>query len=316
VASHHSPFDIEVGISMLIWIVFMSRTKSRTFRTKSRNEQTSASLMSFLSSSVNEFHECSSQAMHGRSKSRRRPRGDGTRGPRSSCAGLPRASSSRVTLNVSTQHLDSSACSFTVATLLCLAIVLGLAVVIGAALPLTAVVASFGSNTSAFQSYNATSLNVANGWPPRILHGGEAFESIQFMETAPVLEAEAFSEATERWLADLQHEKKKIEGLPFVKDVSFIVKENGTANENRVQATVWCCWDNARRSFKQVQETLTDKPELGRPTHLEALRSLHGKLLDKHGQAGHVPDHRALERKAEIQAAHGCDVQMEEPSLW
>ena len=47
-------------------------------------------------------------------------------------------------------------------------------------------------------------------------------------------------------------------------------------NDNKVQVSVNCCWQQSRRSFKQVHEQCTQDGK--KPTHLEALRGLRAKL--------------------------------------
>ena len=54
----------------------------------------------------------------------------------------------------------------------------------------------------------------------------------------------------EAWLLAVEAKKHAIEQLPYVKAVTFSYGE--TANLCKVFASVWCCWENSRRTFKQV----------------------------------------------------------------
>lgn len=82
------------------------------------------------------------------------------------------------------------------------------------------------------------------------------------------------TEEAELWLAAVEAEQRAIEALPFVKSVTFTYGE--TANLCKVLGTVWCCWQPSRGSFKQVAVACHLEQ---RPTHLEALRELHQKLI-------------------------------------
>jgi len=122
---------------------------------------------------------------------------------------------------------------------------------------------------------------------------------IQFLRGGFNLEGnmeEPLTEEAELWLAAVEAEQRAIEALPFVKSVGYTYGE--IANNAKVLATVWCCWQPSRSSFKQVAVNL--HLEL-RPTHLEALQELHQKLLRDHGGATHEPHAQAVIRRAELQ---------------
>ena len=104
------------------------------------------------------------------------------------------------------------------------------------------------------------------------------------------------TEEAELWLAAVEAEQRAIEALPFVKSVTFTYGE--TANLCKVLGTVWCCWQPSRGSFKQVAVACHLEQ---RPTHLEALRELHQKLVREHGGATHCADPKAIARRAELQ---------------
>ena len=100
---------------------------------------------------------------------------------------------------------------------------------------------------------------------------------------------ELLTEATELWLSEVEKAKRLVEDLPFVKgEVQFHCSE-GSANSNKVLATVWCCWEPSRRSFKQVAVACDNKDM---PTHLQALHALRADLVRKHGALDHVHDER------------------------
>lgn len=107
------------------------------------------------------------------------------------------------------------------------------------------------------------------------LYGGEDDEAIRFMDTV-------LDEA--QWLEDVERACRAIEELPVVKGTVGFIYSDKSANLNKVQATVWCCWDSAKRSFKQVVVACDEKDK---PTHLEALRTLHAKLVAEHMGATH-----------------------------
>ena len=104
----------------------------------------------------------------------------------------------------------------------------------------------------------------------------------------------------EAWLLAVEAKKHAIEQLPYVKAVTFSYGE--TANLCKVFASVWCCWENSRRTFKQVAVSCDLDTK---PTYLEALHALHEKVVEKHGAADHQHDPRASARRAELHAA-GC----------
>ena len=73
----------------------------------------------------------------------------------------------------------------------------------------------------------------------------------------------------EAWLLAVEAKKHAIEQLPYVKAVTFSYGE--TANLCKVFASVWCCWENSRRTFKQVAVSCDLDTK---PTYLEALHAL------------------------------------------
>ena len=133
---------------------------------------------------------------------------------------------------------------------------------------------------------NSTDVNVY-----RALYGGEDDEAIRFMDTV-------LSE--EKWLAEVESEKHMIEEMPVVKGSVDFFYSDTSANLNKVQASVWCCWAPARRTFKQVLVACDEKEK---PTHLEALRALRAKLVSEHMCATHEPDERAVARRRELEAS-------------
>jgi hypothetical protein len=116
-----------------------------------------------------------------------------------------------------------------------------------------------------------------------VCYGGEAAEVIRYMECEGGPErAFEFSAGTEHWLARVEEEKRLIEALAFViGTVDFMY--GTTANQNRVKATVNCCWE-AGSTFKRVPMACDEKD---RPTHLEALVALRLKLIKDHGGTDH-----------------------------
>ena len=115
----------------------------------------------------------------------------------------------------------------------------------------------------------------------RSLYGGEADEAIRFMECS--------GSCCDQWIEQIEEEKRLVEALNVVKGkVKFYYGEN--PNDNKVEASVWCCWDGGNRTFRRVKEQC-DK--IGtKPTHLEALRALRVKILSEHACVGHVPHPR------------------------
>ena len=107
---------------------------------------------------------------------------------------------------------------------------------------------------------------------------------------------EPLTEEAEQWLVAVEEEQRAIDKLPFVKSVGFSYHD--TANLSKVVATVWCCWESSRSSFKQVKVGLHLEH---RPTYLEALRELHAKLIREHGGALHEHDLRAVTQRAEYE---------------
>ena len=94
------------------------------------------------------------------------------------------------------------------------------------------------------------------------------------------------------WLAELDEATLAVEALPFVSAVDF-VDVDGKASASKAKATVTCCWNSSRGTFKRVSVGLSRK----HPTHLEALRAFHDKLITEHG-GSHRHDHLALEKRA------------------
>ena len=117
------------------------------------------------------------------------------------------------------------------------------------------------------------------------------------------MEQQPLTEETEQWLAAVDEERRAIEALPFVKSVCF--NYGDTANLCKVLGTVWCCWQSSRASFKQVAVACHLEQ---RPTHLEALRELHAKLLREHSSASHEPDAKATARRAKMESV-GADTE-------
>ena len=82
------------------------------------------------------------------------------------------------------------------------------------------------------------------GTVPAWTYGGEANETIRFMERLPdEAPHEVFlSREAELWLQQVEEERWLVEELPFVKQdsVSFTTSDTKT-NDNKVQATV-SCW--------------------------------------------------------------------------
>ena len=116
---------------------------------------------------------------------------------------------------------------------------------------------------------------------------------------------EVENDAMNVWLQQLEHEKLAIEVLPFVKQVDFFCDAH-SQNLNKVMATVWCCWDPSRRSFTRVFENCDQSGK--KPTHLEAARALHSKLIDsKHARSDHVFDQRAVNRREELMRQQGAE---------
>ena len=68
------------------------------------------------------------------------------------------------------------------------------------------------------------------------------------------------------WLAELNEATLAVEALPFVPAVGF-VDVDSKASSSKAYATVTCCWDSSRGTFKRVKVGLSRK----HPTHLEAL---------------------------------------------
>ena len=140
----------------------------------------------------------------------------------------------------------------------------------------------------AFMNATAQPAHVCDEWC------GLQFDStLGYPGEGPVSsEAEAFTAEQQAWLADCEKEQRLVEAMAVVKSVSFIYSDV-SFNLNKVQATVWCCWDGARRSFKQVPVACH---ETERPTHLEALVALRAKLEREHACAGHQWADRAVQQ--------------------
>ena len=75
----------------------------------------------------------------------------------------------------------------------------------------------------------------------RVFYGGEDDECIRFMNMDAAL-------SEEEWLLQLEAEKRAIEQLPVVKGSVDFYYSDVSANLNKVEATVWCCWRPALSS--------------------------------------------------------------------
>ena len=136
---------------------------------------------------------------------------------------------------------------------------------------------------------------------------------IVFLLSGFNLEGNMDRDATDdnQWLLAAEAETRAIEEMPFVKEVSFNYGE--TANECKVFATLWCCWDSGRKSLKKVPMNCTLDGE--RPTHLEALRVLREKLAREHGAPDHThhPKAVASRQRHEAQGSVQGSAQQPEP---
>ena len=114
----------------------------------------------------------------------------------------------------------------------------------------------------------------------------------------------------DQWLLAVEAEKRAIEEMPFVKDVTFHYGE--TANLCKVFGTVWCCWDNGSRRLKKVCVSC-DLDQ--KPTHLEALHVLREKLVREHGAPDHPQHPKALasRQRHEAQGSAQASAQQPEP---
>jgi hypothetical protein len=129
--------------------------------------------------------------------------------------------------------------------------------------------------------------------------------------TAEECDEDLLDSSSEAWLSSLEEEKRLVEALPFVKgEVVFAVSDAKT-NENKVSATVTCCWAGGR--FKRVFVHCDQEPG-GKTTHLEALRALRQKLIDEHGGTDHPVHPKAAERRAAL-AREGSSAQQEESAF-
>ena len=135
--------------------------------------------------------------------------------------------------------------------------------------------------------------------PPSPPPGPPSDEEISPDPSTPTRVEEPFTEASELWLSQLDEEKRLVEALPCVKGAIAFHVSDGSANKNKVLATVWCCWEPSRRTFKQIAECCNETGE--KPTHLEALRALRAKLIDTHGRADHEPNARAVDHRADLE---------------
>jgi hypothetical protein len=90
-----------------------------------------------------------------------------------------------------------------------------------------------------------------------------------FAQPEPELSPESLL-SDEKWLAEVEEEKRLIESLPVVKgSVQFGYSEK--TSDNKVWVTVWCCWQASNGSFKQIKDNCDEKG--GKPTHLEVRRA-------------------------------------------
>jgi hypothetical protein len=226
--------------------------------------------------------------MWGRSRARRRKRGDGSRGPRTSCCTPHAASSDPSTI---------AGCSYSIALSVIFLLIFAAAVALCTAGGVLMVLQPAYGSTAIGPILNMSVCSLA---VPSWRYGGEDNEVIRFMETLPDEPSQVSLPAeAEVWLQQLQEEQELIEELPFVKgSVGYVT------NDNKVQATVWCCWEKSRRSFKQVKVACDDT---SKPTHLEALQALRKKLLEEHGASDHPIDSRAAERRAALEADGDVD---------
>lgn len=109
---------------------------------------------------------------------------------------------------------------------------------------------------------------------------------------------------SEAWLALVEAEVCAIERLEVVKGgVGFLFGE--LMNDNKVYASVWCCWEPSRRTFKQLKVACNGSD---RPTHLEALRVLHATIKGKHGQETHVHHPQAVAQRQVLMLNPGEEV--------
>lgn len=119
-------------------------------------------------------------------------------------------------------------------------------------------------------------------------------------EGPPVFEkppVELESEAMALWVLELEKVQLAIAALPFVQKVE-IFSDDYDQNLNKIQATLWCCWDSSGSRFKRVIESCDKTGK--KPTHLEAALALHTSLVKKHGCNGHVFDPRAVARREQL----------------
>jgi hypothetical protein len=100
-------------------------------------------------------------------------------------------------------------------------------------------------------------------------YGGEADESIRFMEQEPEPLLKE-SPTTEEWLAEMQVEQQQVEALDVVRRVYFSYGD--AHNDNKAWATLWCCWQGGRCKALSVPCL----QGVG-PTHLEAPAESHSQ---------------------------------------
>lgn len=223
-----------------------------------------------------------------RSRSRRRKRGDGTRGPRSSAAS-PKATAAYSCMPCDTMLLRSGRA-------VCVQLLLWL---LRAIAPLTWIslstrfvddsAASWDKELPVMCTYT---FSCTSDCTIRVLYGGEASEAIRFMEDEMCTGCEEFPPAAEVWLAELEDEKRLIEALSVVKSVRFSSGE--TLNDNKCWANLLCCWSPSMRTFKSIAVACDER---SKPTHLEALRELHAKIVSEHCSEDHTHHPRAVERR-------------------
>uniref|UniRef100_A0A6T7HW18 Uncharacterized protein n=1 Tax=Coccolithus braarudii TaxID=221442 RepID=A0A6T7HW18_9EUKA len=103
-------------------------------------------------------------------------------------------------------------------------------------------------------------------------------------------------EAADLWLMQVEEETRLVEALPFVLGKVRFDYSDASANLNKVEVVVSCCWASSRLKRGKVACDETTKS-----TQLEALRALRLKLVDEHGRADHVHDPRAVARRAEVE---------------
>lgn len=109
-------------------------------------------------------------------------------------------------------------------------------------------------------------------------------------------EDEEWSDEMLEYFAAADAELQKIQALPIVVGAVQFHFSDMSANLNKVIATVSCCWQPSRASFKQVAVCCDNTGS--KPSHLEALRALHAKLVAEHACDGHMHHPLAVARRS------------------